>query len=539
MGRARSTKKTTALLDAFPEDSPANGHICQVCSRVFARATDVKRHVNAVHLGLRKFACPICGRGFAQKGGMVTHMNIHTGNRPYQCRVNCGHPPFSDPSSRSRHEFEAHAPPSFECPEGCASFKRKDALKLHLKEKHPDAVYPESLLANKMTRERFNAEFLADAIEEHSGGSSSPEAPASHRRVTLYKRRKLISMEDEADADEDDKSLWSALSSTVSRNEAAETHAPIRRSTRLASKPLISMKEETPDLSRAPTPSPFHSAIHASAIHSHRSTPIPISAAPSVRPSRVPSPVPYISKAGRKTPAVASRIGTPNLTVPPFHHPHSSHSPSPLGSRAHSPSRPTEADLLVRHLATHNNQSTPPMSGPVSNAPFHPGQAGTQLSQARLNETNLPQASTPNPVGLGLMNVNLSLPLSNYFGTEAVPAQANGSGFYMSVHGPIPFANSSLGSTVNPQALHTPPVAAPRPSTSYFPQFIHPTSAHSSFHNQLPSPAPTIFNSSPITPFVAGEDLDEELRRLFSPERSLMGVERVDLSNVDPAFFGC
>ncbi|KAG8895412.1 hypothetical protein FRC01_012380, partial [Tulasnella sp. 417] len=495
--------QTPASPYAFPGTSPAKGHSCWICSRPFGRATDVKRHVDAVHLKLKNFVCPFCNRGFAQKGGMITHMNTH----------------------RSRHEFEAHAPPSFDCPEGCASFKRKDTLKGHIRDKHPNNTYPESLLANKMTRERFNAEYLPSAIEEYSGGSSAPEGPGDRRKVTVYKKRKLIVMDDDDDAD-DDGSSWSAQPSTVNINEAAETHVPSRRSDRLAGKPPKSMKEETPDLSRAPTASPYHSAIHPSATHSHHSTPIWASAAPSLRASRVPTPVPFISFAGRNTPAGASSSGTPSLTVPPFHHPYSSYSPSPLGSRGHSPGRPTEADLLVRHLATHDSHATPPISDLASSVSFHSAYAGTQASQALSNGTSLPRTSAANPVGLGLTNVNLSMPLSNYFDTETVLAPANG---------PIPLMSGydSSGSLfgnysfVNPQALHTPPAATPGPSTSYIPQYIHSTSALSPFSShQILSPAPTIFNSSPFTPsYVAGEDLEEELRKMFSPERSLVGAE--------------
>lgn len=554
-GQAASSRNTLA------EQSPSKAHICKICSRPFARATDVKRHVNAVHLGLKKFECPVCGRGFAQKGGMQTHMNIQyvsslclylsrmlivcrlsTGNRPYNCRVNCGHPPFSDPSSRSRHEFEAHAPPSFECPEGCASFKRKDALKAHIREKHRNAAYPESVLTNRMTRERFNEEFLVDAIDEDPGASSTPEVSGHHRMATVYKRRKLISMDDEDPADDDNHSFWSAHSSNVSRNEEPETHAPTRRSTRLASKPLISMKEETPEWSRAPTPLPTHSAVHVSPVHSHHSTPMHIPAAPSLHPSRVPTPASYISLAGHKTPALVSRIGTPTLTVPRFHHPHTSHSTSPLASRAHSPSHPTPADMLVRHLATHNSHSTPPRSEPVSRAPSAASHIRVQPSQAHVIEPSLPEPNSLNPVGLGLMNVNLSLPLSTYFGTEPIAAPISGLGLHLSGHGPsaLSFSNYSLNGTVNPQALHTPPVIPPKPSTSYFPMYAHPASAPSPFNPQLPSPAPTIFYPSPFTPSVInGEDLDEEIQRLLSPERPLMGVEPVDLSKIDPALFGC
>ncbi|KAG9048078.1 hypothetical protein FS837_000849 [Tulasnella sp. UAMH 9824] len=94
-------------------------------------------------------------------------MNIHSGETPYKCRIGCGHPPFRDPSSRIRHEYERHAPPGFECPEGCGGFKRKILLQTHIAQRHRDkaSTYTEEQLSSKMNHVRFKIEFLWPAIE--------------------------------------------------------------------------------------------------------------------------------------------------------------------------------------------------------------------------------------------------------------------------------------------------------------------------------------------------------------------------------------
>ncbi|KIO33618.1 hypothetical protein M407DRAFT_17580 [Tulasnella calospora MUT 4182] len=151
-------------LITLPASSCRTMHKCQTCYKAFSRYTDIRRHTDAVHLKIKSFKCEVCGKSFAQKIGLRTHMNGHSGNAPYECRIGCGHPPFRDPSSRMRHEYEKHAPPGFECPEG---FKRKDALKAHVVHRHRDKAftYTEEQMSSKMSRARFNEEFLRPAIE--------------------------------------------------------------------------------------------------------------------------------------------------------------------------------------------------------------------------------------------------------------------------------------------------------------------------------------------------------------------------------------
>ncbi|KAL7282313.1 hypothetical protein ACG7TL_003783 [Trametes sanguinea] len=67
----------------------------------------VKRHIESKHLQLRPCICPICGKGFAQKSNLETHINTHTGQAPHQC--NYCEKRFKDPARRHRHMTDDHS----------------------------------------------------------------------------------------------------------------------------------------------------------------------------------------------------------------------------------------------------------------------------------------------------------------------------------------------------------------------------------------------------------------------------------------------
>ncbi|KAI5893281.1 uncharacterized protein SCHCODRAFT_02538099 [Schizophyllum commune H4-8] len=68
----------------------------------------VKRHVENVHLKIRRHVCPICQRTFAQRTGLDMHVSGHTGENPLKCRYEGCPEAFRDPARRHRHYCSVH-----------------------------------------------------------------------------------------------------------------------------------------------------------------------------------------------------------------------------------------------------------------------------------------------------------------------------------------------------------------------------------------------------------------------------------------------
>jgi len=58
-----------------------------------SHSINVTYHLSSVFLlyccvdAHKPFKCHECGKGFAQRGGLVTHSLVHTGAKPYECQV--------------------------------------------------------------------------------------------------------------------------------------------------------------------------------------------------------------------------------------------------------------------------------------------------------------------------------------------------------------------------------------------------------------------------------------------------------------------
>ncbi|THH30696.1 hypothetical protein EUX98_g3508 [Antrodiella citrinella] len=117
-----------------------SGGSCPECFKSFTRSGDLKRHIQThVPAEERRWACEICMKRFVQKTALTTHMNSHSGDKPYVCGIGICDSLFSDPSSRSRHRREAHCSKmTHRCPVvHCTShIKRRCAFTKHLRGKH-------------------------------------------------------------------------------------------------------------------------------------------------------------------------------------------------------------------------------------------------------------------------------------------------------------------------------------------------------------------------------------------------------------------
>ena len=55
------------------------------CSWKLSTATELKRHISAVHKKLKPHICDQCGRAFSQRTQLRTHSRVHTGETPFGC----------------------------------------------------------------------------------------------------------------------------------------------------------------------------------------------------------------------------------------------------------------------------------------------------------------------------------------------------------------------------------------------------------------------------------------------------------------------
>ncbi|MCI4382712.1 hypothetical protein PGIGA_G00017930 [Pangasianodon gigas] len=95
-----------------PYPCPAEG-----CDRRFSRSDELTRHVR-IHTGHKPFQCRICMRSFSRSDHLTTHIRTHTGEKPFSCDF-CGRK-FARSDERRRHtkihqrqrEKRASAPPA-------------------------------------------------------------------------------------------------------------------------------------------------------------------------------------------------------------------------------------------------------------------------------------------------------------------------------------------------------------------------------------------------------------------------------------------
>uniref|UniRef100_A0A8D8QKJ4 Zinc finger protein 26 n=2 Tax=Cacopsylla melanoneura TaxID=428564 RepID=A0A8D8QKJ4_9HEMI len=108
--------------------------ICEICGKSYNYARGLGLHKALKHLNLQP-QCTICNKKFSGKKGLDIHMNTHSGVKPWCCEI-CGRN-FSTKNYLKVHTRIHTGELPYSCQVCQKSFKQKSSLTNHIRVNHP------------------------------------------------------------------------------------------------------------------------------------------------------------------------------------------------------------------------------------------------------------------------------------------------------------------------------------------------------------------------------------------------------------------
>ncbi|XP_047486173.1 zinc finger protein OZF-like [Penaeus chinensis] len=136
---------------------------CEVCATPFARKTDISNHMKT-HTRERSYVCDICSKGFSRKSHLDEHIKrVHLKERPFKCKI-CNKSFFDNSLLRDHMSIHTEEDP-FKCEICHKNFSRKNSLKLHMK-RH---VGVKSFICEVCSKAFLNKHTLGIHMRVHTG----------------------------------------------------------------------------------------------------------------------------------------------------------------------------------------------------------------------------------------------------------------------------------------------------------------------------------------------------------------------------------
>ncbi|XP_060096086.1 early growth response protein 1 [Heteronotia binoei] len=149
-----------------PHERP---YACPVesCDRRFSRSDELTRHIR-IHTGQKPFQCRICMRNFSRSDHLTTHIRTHTGEKPFACDI-CGRK-FARSDERKRHT-KIH-------------LRQKDKSKADKSQAPPPPLPPGGAVASPLAP--YSASPGAPSFPSPTPASYSPPVSTYSPPVTSY-----------------------------------------------------------------------------------------------------------------------------------------------------------------------------------------------------------------------------------------------------------------------------------------------------------------------------------------------------------------